>query len=85
LREHNGRYTYSYKSKRSVCNTCPLRAQCLTEKALTRKIDRWEHEDLVDQHRAHMKGTAEKMRKRSAYVEHPFGTLKFRAGINHFS
>jgi transposase len=84
LREHNGRYTYSYKSKRSVCNTCPLRAQCLREKALTRKIDRWEHEDLVDQHRAHMKGTAEKMRKRSAYVEHPFGTLKFRAGINHF-
>jgi hypothetical protein len=24
------------------------------------------------------------MKKRSAYVEHPFGTLKFRAGINHF-
>ena len=84
LREHGGRYTYSYKSKRSVCNTCPLRTQCLTEKAFTKKIDRWEHEDLVDRHRAHMKGTAEQMKKRSAYVEHPFGTLKFRAGINHF-
>jgi hypothetical protein len=31
-----------------------------------------------------MKGSGGKMKKRSSYVEHPFGTLKFRAGINHF-
>jgi hypothetical protein len=65
LHERNGRYTYSYESKRSVCKTCPLRAICLTEKGSTKKIDRWEHEELVDQHRAHMKGKAEKMKKRS--------------------
>ncbi len=84
LQKRNGRYTYTYKSKRSVCKTCPLRAQCLTEKGATKKIDRWAHENLVDQHRAHMKGSAEKMKNRSSYVEHPFGTLKHRAGKRHF-
>lgn len=84
LREHSHRKAWTYKSKRSVCKSCPLRHQCLTEKATTKKLDRWEHEAVVDRHREHMKGAAKMMRKRSSYVEHPFGTLKHRAGMHHF-
>jgi transposase len=84
LCEHSNRNAWSYKSKRSVCNHCPLRNQCLSAQAFTKKIDRWEHESVVDRHREHMKGSGEKMKKRSSYVEHPFGTLKNRAGMHHF-
>jgi hypothetical protein len=84
LCEQSHRKAWAYKSKRSVCKNCPLRNQCLSEKATTKKIDRWEHESVVDRHREHMKGTSEMMKKRSGYVEHPFGTLKFRAGMHHF-
>lgn len=84
LHERNNRNLWSYKSKRSICNTCPLRQQCLTEKGTTKKLDRWEHEHLVDRHREHMKGSGAMMKKRSSYVEHPFGTLKHRAGMHHF-
>ena len=31
-----------------------------------------------------MQGAGELMRRRSAIVEHPFGTLKCRAGYRHF-
>ena len=31
-----------------------------------------------------MQGASELMRRRSAIVEHPFGTLKCRAGYRHF-
>jgi hypothetical protein len=31
-----------------------------------------------------MKGTGKMMKKRSRYVEHPFGTRKHRAGMHHF-
>jgi hypothetical protein len=52
--------------------------------ATYKKLERWEHEALVDQHREHMKGARPMMIKRSSYVEHPFGTLKHRAGMHHF-
>jgi transposase len=75
---------YSYESKKSACKTCPLRAQCLSENSSTRKIDRLVYESVVERHREHMKGSGEMMKKRSSYVEHPFGTLKYRAGMHHF-
>jgi transposase len=84
LRTQGNRKVWIYKSKKSACKNCPLRNQCLTEKATTKKLERWEHENLVDQHRAHMKGSRSMMIKRSSYVEHPFGTLKHRAGMHHF-
>jgi hypothetical protein len=31
-----------------------------------------------------MKGSSAMMKKRSSYVEHPFGTLKHRAGMHQF-
>lgn len=84
LRPQGTRNVSVYKSKKSACKNCPLRPQCLKENATYKKLERWEHEALVDQHREHMKGTRPMMINRSSYVEHPFGTLKHRAGMHHF-
>jgi transposase len=75
-----------YASLRSVCGACSLRAGCLTEKARRRDVYRWEHQDVVDRHRARMAQpqAATMMRRRAALAEHPFGTLKCRAGYRHF-
>jgi transposase len=80
----SGRVEIRYASRRAVCGTCPLRTRCLTPKAPYRTIARWEHEDVLERHRARMQGAGELMRRRSGIVEHPFGTLKCRAGYRHF-
>jgi transposase len=83
-RQVNDKIYILYNSKRSVCNQCPVREHCLTQKAKLRKIERWEHEAVIERHQERMKAKPEAMRQRGALVEHPFGTLKHRAGINHF-
>jgi transposase len=80
----SGRTEIRYASSTKTCRTCPLRARCLSPKASQRTIGRWEHEDVLDRHRARMQGAGELMRRRSGIVEHPFGTLKCRAGYRHF-
>ena len=80
----SGRLEIGYASRKSVCKACALRASCLTQKASQRIIRRWEHEDVLARHRARMQGAGELMRRRSGIVEHPFGTLKCRAGYRHF-
>ncbi len=80
----SGRMEIRYASRKSVCGTCQLRPRCLTAKAPYRTIGRWEHEDVLERHRARMQGADELMRRRSAIVEHPFGTIKCRAGYRHF-
>jgi transposase len=82
----SGRIEIRYLGRRAICSACPLRARCLNPKASYRSIARWEHEDVIERHRARMQSEdAEKlMRRRSAIVEHPFGTLKCRAGYRHF-
>jgi transposase len=80
----SGRVEIRYASRTRVCRACPLRTKCLTSKAPYRTIARWEHEDVLERHRARMQGAGELMRRRSAIVEHPFGTLKCRAGYRHF-
>jgi hypothetical protein len=42
------------------------------------------HEDVIDRHRARMTEADTLMRRRGALAEHPFGTLKCRAGYRHF-
>ncbi len=79
-----GRLDKRYVSLKSVCKACPLRAQCLSQKSVIRTIYRWEHEDVIDRHRARMKEAGAMMRNRACLVEHPFGTLKCRAGYRHF-
>ena len=80
----SGRLEIRYASRTRICRTCPLKSKCLSPKASRRTIGRWEHEDVLERHRARMQGAGELMRRRSAIVEHPFGTLKCRAGYRHF-
>jgi hypothetical protein len=62
-----------------------LKGQCLPAKTPYRTITRWEHEEILEAHRARMKAEgAEKMRQRAALCEHPFGTLKMGLGWTHF-
>jgi hypothetical protein len=84
LQNTSGRVEIRYASRKAVCGTCQLRARCLTPKAPYRTIGRWEHEDVLERHRARMQGAGELMRRRSGIVEHPFGTIKCRAGYRHF-
>ena len=82
----SGRVELRYLSSKTTCDACPLRAHCLTPDTKTRSVARWEHEGVLDRHRARMasEGASQLMRRRSAIVEHPFGTLKCRAGYQHF-
>jgi transposase len=82
----SGRVEIRYLARKATCAACPLRAQCLAPKAPCRSIARWEHEDVLERHRTRMESeeAAKLMRRRSAIVEHPFGTLKCRAGYQHF-
>jgi len=74
-----------YRCKTATCQNCPLRTQCLGKNATVKRLDRWEHEEFVDNHRERMKNaTGKPMKKRASLVEHPFGTLKHRAGMHHF-
>jgi transposase len=80
----SGRTETRYASSTKACRACPSRTRCLSSKASRRTIGRWEHEDVLERHRARMQGSGDLMRRRSAIVEHPFGTLKCRAGYRHF-
>jgi transposase len=82
----SGRVESRYLGSKASCGGCALKASCLSSKAKYRSIFRWEHEDVLDRHRQRMasEGAGKLMRRRSAIVEHPFGTLKCRAGYQHF-
>jgi len=79
-----GRVELRYVSRKSDCDACALRSRCLSAKATTRTIYRWEHEDVLERHRARMKAGEAQMRCRAELAEHPFGPLKCRAGYRHF-
>ncbi len=79
-----GRVELRYTSRKGDCDGCLLRARCLSKKATTRTVSRWEHEPVLERHRARMKDAGALMRRRAALAEHPFGTLKCRAGYRHF-
>lgn len=83
-KKNGDRIEIRYVSRKPVCDACPLRERCVTPKQPTREILRWEHEDVIERHRERMKGADGMMRRRAALVEHPFGTLKCRAGYRHF-
>ncbi len=63
--------------QQGVSDTCQLRARCLAPKATQRIIGRWEprcSRNVIV--RMASEGAGELMRRRSAIVEHPFGTLQ---------
>ena len=80
----SGRVEIRYTNRKAICRTCRLKARCLSRTAPYRTIARWEHEDVLERHRTRMQGADKLMRRRSAIVEHPFGTIKCRAGYRHF-
>src|SRR5271156_3425641 len=61
-----------------------MRTRCLSPNGKRRVIERWEHEAVIERHRARMANGEATMRHRKALAEHPFGTLKCRAGYRHF-
>jgi transposase len=79
-----GRIEIRYTSRKADCDACALRSRCLSVKTPTRTVYRWEHEAVLERHRARMKDAAALMRRRAELAEHPFGTLKCRAGYRHF-
>jgi hypothetical protein len=79
-----GKWRIKYASRRSVCTGCKLRTKCLSAKASRRVIERWEHDAVIERHRARMAGADDVMQRRKELAEHPFGTLKCRAGYRHF-
>lgn len=83
-RNTGGRLEIRYVSRKAVCDACPLRARCVTKKMPTRTVYRWQHEDVLARHRERMAQAGALMRRRSGLAEHPFGTLKCRAGYRHF-
>jgi transposase len=84
-RKTNGnRIEIRYVSRKSDCDACAIRSRCLSAKTPTRTVYRWEHEAVLDRHRARMKDADAQMRRRAELAEHPFGTLKCRAGYRHF-
>ena len=73
-----------YSCSETHCKNCPLRQSCITDKSSNRDVWRNQHEEILQRHRERMKNAPGISRKRSALVEHPFGTLKCRAGWTHF-
>jgi transposase len=83
--EKGGKTYTRHQSRASDCGGCPLRAHCLHGNAQARTINRWEHEAVAERHKQRMAQNPGAMRRRAALAEHPFGTLKARAGAQHFS
>lgn len=51
----SGRTEIRYASSAKTCKACPLKARCLSPTASRRTIGRWEHEDVLERHRARMR------------------------------
>lgn len=80
----HGRKMHKYKSLITDCNDCLVREKCLGKKSKTRSLYRWEHEEVLERNQQRLKEAPEMIRKRGSMVEHPFGTIKHRAGMHHF-
>jgi len=66
----------------NVCGRCALKDQCTPGKE--RRINRWEHEQVIERLQRRLDKKPEAMRIRRQTVEHPFGTIKGWAGPQHF-
>jgi hypothetical protein len=83
-KSNGGRIEIRYVSRKSDCDACALRLRCISAKTPTRTVYRWEHEAVLERHRARMLDAEAQTRRRAELAEHPFGTLKCRAGYRHF-
>jgi len=77
----NGRKVDTYRT--SACLTCLQKSQCTSSKQ-SRRMKRWEHENVLDELAARLQSDPETMKLRKQTVEHPFGTIKQWMGSTHF-
>jgi transposase len=66
----------------SACPRCELKPRCTPSDY--RRIERWEHEKVLDDMQRRLDQMPDAARLRRQTVEHPFGTLKFWMGATHF-
>lgn len=66
----------------SNCQGCSLKVQCTP--STSRRVTRWEHEDVLEAAQARLDKSPDAMRIRRQTVEHPFGTIKSWMGATHF-
>ncbi|TKA90782.1 transposase [Halopseudomonas bauzanensis] len=83
-KEQAGHWTQRYRSRRRNCCDCVRRAECLTAKGQAREIWRDQYEADTEAVRQRVMAHPERLAQRNELVEHPFGTLKRRAGWDHF-
>lgn len=67
----------------SACRDCALRSKC-TRREKGRRLTRLENEEVIERMTKRVSTNVELMRKRKTMVEHPYGTIKFWWGHNHF-
>jgi len=72
-----------FRSK-GACAHCEQTQHCLTEKGKYRDFWRLLDQPVLDAHAVRMKENEAIYNERQGAVEHPFGTLKVRAGWSHF-
>lgn len=72
-RYESGRLRRFYTT--GACKGCPQKGLCTRSKQ-TRRISRWEYEDVLEEMERRVRLEPEKTRMRKALAEHPFGTLK---------
>jgi hypothetical protein len=84
--ERNGRMLDRYGISSKICQICPLKQNCITDKVKTKYLYRWEHEDIIDNYVKKMATPEAKkiVKLRGSIVEHPFGTIKRTLGWDHF-
>lgn len=82
----NGKINFGYGTRSKDCSQCPLKSQCLPDKARIKRIYRWEHQEMIDKHYADMKSEESRaiIKRRGSIVEHPFGTIKRSLGWDHY-
>jgi len=77
----------TYRGDAQSCQACPLREQCTTSKKNGRSVQRSEHEDLIQAHRAWMETAEAKTvyRLRGQTIEIVFADVKEHRGLRRFS
>ena len=68
-----GRWYRHYRT--AACGGCALKAQC-TRSRQGRKIERWEHEVVLEEMARRLAARPQVMHQRAMLAEHPFGTVK---------
>ena len=76
-----------YRCDSEHCTTCPRQAECTTAPHKGRTVQRHQHQDLIDAHRAKMETPEAKARykRRGCTVERIFADFKQHRGLRHFS